>query len=175
MTLGSGGCYNPTVARRESKPVRSASTDTPPTRSVKAAVPEDRPILVVTGCVGRSSPAAGGWGYVICYPTGQEVEAGGMAAETTAARMALTAVVRALERLGPAERGPVRVVTSSQPTVDTAAGRLPRRGDLDLWTHLDGLARDRRIIWEWEPDETMYFQERAAELAQLAVKRGRAD
>jgi hypothetical protein len=27
------------------------------------------------------------------------------------------------------------------------------------------------MLWEWEPDETMYLQERAAELAQLALKR----
>src|SRR5262249_12143852 len=75
-----------------------------------------RPILVVTGSVGRGAPGPGGWGYVVCFPSGQEVEAGGMAAETTGPRMALTALIRALERLTD-ERGgaaAVRVVTSSE-------------------------------------------------------------
>jgi ribonuclease HI len=143
-------------------------------RGGKPAPAVDRPILVVTGSVGRNTPAPGGWGYVICYPSGQEAEAGGMAADTTGSRMALTAVIRALERVGAGEvaTGEVRVVTSSQYAVDGASGKAERREHLDLWAQLDDLARGRRIVWEWEPDETMYLQERATELAQLAIRRG---
>jgi ribonuclease HI len=88
--------------------------------------------------------------------------------------MALTAVIRALERLSSerAAREAVRVVTSSQYTVDGAAGKAERHANQDLWNELDGLVQGRRILWEWEPDETMYLQERAAELARLAMKRG---
>jgi len=155
------------MAKRQS---RSAAHATP----ARAAATVERPILVVTGSVGRSVAGPGGWGYVVCYPTGQEIEAGGVAAETTAPRMALTAVIRALERLsegGTAASAAVRVVTSSQYAVEGASGKAERRANLDLWAQLDELARGRRIVWEWEPDETMYLQERAAELAQLAMKR----
>jgi ribonuclease HI len=161
------------TAKRNGKGAGEAAPGTAARGGTPAPAPE-RPILVVTGSVGRSTPAPGGWGYVICYPTGQETEAGGMAAETTGARMALTAVIRALERVSAGEIGTagVRVVTSSQHTVDGASGKAERRAHLDLWAQLDDLARGRRIVWEWEPDETMYLQERATELAQLAMKRG---
>lgn len=158
------------MAKRPAKSAAGASHAAP------AAV--ERPILVVTGSSGRGMAGPGGWGYVICYPGGQEAEAGGMTADTTASRMALTAVIRALEQLGrDAAPGsaPVRVVTSSQYTVEGASGKAERRGNLDLWAQLDDAARGRRIVWEWEPDETMYLQERAAELARLAVKRGPAE
>lgn len=157
--------------RNGSRPRGSQPIEATPT---KPASVEGPPILVVTGYVGGSAPAAGGWGFVICYPGGQEVEAGGMAVETTGHRMALTAVIRALERLQPGEPLLVRVVSSSQYTVGGASGKAERRANLDLWGHLDAVVRGRHIIWEWEPDETMYLQERAVELARLAMKRGRS-
>lgn len=162
------------MAKRNGKGAAGDATHVAPGRGAKPSPPAERPILVVTGSVGRSTPAPGGWGYVICFPTGQEAEAGGSAADTTGPRMALTAVIRALERVGGSEgaTAAVRVVTSSQYTVDGAAGKVERRAHLDLWAQLDDLARGRRIVWEWEPDETMYLQERAAELAHLAMKRG---
>jgi ribonuclease HI len=143
--------------------------------SAGQAAPVKRPILVVTGSAGGGTPGPGGWGYVVCFPSGQEVEAGGTAPDTTTSRMALTAVVRALERLSTERVGAtavVRVVSSSQYAVDGASGKAERRSNLDLWTHLDQVAAGRRVLWEWEPDETMYLQERAAELARLAMKRG---
>jgi ribonuclease HI len=116
---------------------------------------------------------AGGWGYVICYPGGQEAEAGGAVAETTGQRTALIAVIRAFERLEPADASPVRVVSASEYLVDGASGKAERRGHADLWAQLDPLVRGRQVVWEWEPEETMYLQERAAELARLALKRTR--
>lgn len=160
------------MAKRERKSVADARGVGAPAKSPKPPPADDRPILVVTGSVGGGAAGPGGWGYVMCFPSGQELEAGGMERETTVHRMALTAVIHALERVGPKETAPVRVVTSSRYTVDGASGKVERRANLDLWEKLDGLARGRRIAWEWEPDETMYLQERAAELATLAMKRG---
>jgi ribonuclease HI len=160
------------MAKRNGTGAAGHAAQAAPARETKSSPAPDRPILVVTGSVGRGTPAPGGWGYVVCYPTGQELEAGGTAADTTAQRMALTAVIRALERAGGGQTEAVRVVTSSQYTVDGASGHAERRAHLDLWAQLDDLARGRRIVWEWEPDETMYLQERATELAQLALKRG---
>jgi ribonuclease HI len=162
------------MPKRESKSSSGAHANASPARGgkgPKSPPPDERPILVVTGSVGRGGPASGGWGYVICYPSGQELEAAGAVADTTVHRMALTAVIHALERVGAEETAPVRVVTSSQYTVDGASGKAERRSNLDLWDQLDGAIRGRRMLWEWEPDETMYLQERAAELAQLALKR----
>jgi ribonuclease HI len=162
------------MAKRESKSGPREGSASSPARSAKTPAAPPRPILVVTGSVGQGTPARGGWGYVICYPSGQEAEAGGVAPETTGARMALTAVIRALERLTTegSGRAAVRVVTSSQATVDGASGKAERRANHDLWGELEAVSQGRPIVWEWEPDETMYLQERAAELARLAMKRG---
>lgn len=132
--------------------------------------PDERPILIVTGNVGRGL-GSGGWGFVICYPSGQELEAAGAEPDTTGNRMALTAVVRALERLGPKERSAIRVVSSSQYVVDGALGRAERKANQDLWAELDEWAKGKTIAWEWEPEQIMYYQEQAAELAAQAVKR----
>lgn len=134
-----------------------------------AKAKQKRPVLIVTASVGRGGP--GGWGFVICYPSGQEVEAAGAEAETTGQRMALTAVVRALERLDPKERSTVRVVSASQYVVDGALGKAERKANEDLWAELEERAKGRSIAWEWEPEQTMYYQERALELAAQAVKR----
>jgi len=131
---------------------------------------DERPILIVTGSVGRGF-GSGGWGFVICYPSGQEIEAAGAEPETTGHRMALTAVLRALERLGPKERAAVRVVSASQYVVDGALGKAERKANEDLWAGLEERAKGRSIAWEWEPEQTMYYQERAVELATQAVKR----
>ena len=131
---------------------------------------EARPILIVVGNTGRG-PGPGGWGFVICYPSGQEVEAAGAEPETTGQRMALTAVIRALERLGSKERSAIRVVSASQYVVDGALGKAERKANEDLWAELEERAKGRSIAWEWEPEQTMYYQERAVELATLAMKR----
>lgn len=131
---------------------------------------DERPILIVTGNVGRGQ-GPGGWGFVICYPSGQEIEAAGAEPDTTGNRMALTAVVRALERLGPKERSAIRVVSSSQYVVDGALGKAERKANQDLWAELDERAKGKTIAWEWEPEQIMYYQEQAAELAAQAVKR----
>ena len=131
---------------------------------------EERPILIVTGNIGRGL-GPGGWGFVICYPSGQEVEAAGAELETTGHRMALTAVIRALERLNPKERLAVRVVSASQYVVDGALGKGERKANEDLWVELEEQAKRRNIAWEWEPEQTMYYQERAVELATEVVKR----
>ncbi|MGH7267282.1 MAG: ribonuclease HI [Candidatus Rokuibacteriota bacterium] len=145
------------------------SAPAPPTPA-SAARP---PILVVVGSAEGSAAGPGGWGYVICYPGGQEAEAGGAVAETTGQRTALIAVIRAFERLEPPDASPVRVVSASEYLVDGASGKAARRAHPDLWAQLDPLVRGRQVVWEWEPEETMYLQERAAELAHLAVKRAR--
>lgn len=131
---------------------------------------DERPILIVTGSIGRGF-GPGGWGFVICYPSGQEVEAAGAEPETTGHRMALAAVIRALERLDPKERLAVRVVSASPYVVDGALGKVERKANEDLWAELDERAKGRSIAWEWEPEQTMYYQERAVELATEVVKR----
>lgn len=131
---------------------------------------DERPILIVTASVGRGQ-GPGGWSFVICYPSGQELEAAGAEPDTTGNRMALTAVVRALERLGPKERSAIRLVSSSQDVVDGALGKAERKANQDLWAELDERAKGKTIAWEWEPEQIMYYQEQAAELAAQAVKR----
>jgi ribonuclease HI len=157
------------MAKRRGTASGPKSPPAPPTPGSGARPP----ILVVAGSAGSSGVGTGGWGYVICYPGGQEAEAGGAVAETTAQRTALIAVIRAFERLDPADASPVRVVSASEYLVDGASGKGERRGHADLWAQLDPLVRGRQVVWEWEPEETMYLQERAAELARLALKRTR--
>ncbi len=128
-------------------------------------------LLVVSGlCQGSHGP--GGWGYVACYPTGLEREGHGSLSETTVNRMEITATIEGLRSLGGKDRAtPVRVVSASRYLVDGAKGDHDRSANLDLWAKLDAEAKNRSVIWEWEPPNTMLYQAQAYELARRAVRR----
>jgi ribonuclease HI len=134
--------------------------------------PTQRSILLVVSGVCQGSPGPGGWGYVACFPTGLEQEGQGGTDETTANRMEITAVIEGFKSLGGKDRRtPVRVVSASSYLVDGAKGGRDRSANNDLWSKLDAQTKNRSVVWEWEPPNTMLFQSQAYDLARRALKR----
>ncbi len=41
----------------------------------------------------------------------------------------------------------------------------------DLWLKLDAQTKNRSVVWEWEPPNTMLFQSQADDLARRVLKR----
>ena len=131
-----------------------------------------RPILIVTATVLSGGPGPGAWAYVVCLPSGLEREGSDVVTETTANRLELTALIRALESLAPGDRkNPMRVVSASQYVVYGAKSVGERKTNLDLWERLNGLTKELRVAWEWEPQGTMAYQDQARELAAQALSR----
>jgi ribonuclease HI len=137
---------------------------------MRKAAPQRSILLVVSGvCQGSHGP--GGWGFVACFPTGVERGGHGGAPDTTANRMEITATLEGFKLLGDKDRAtPVRVVSASRYLVDGARGQ-ERSANTDLWARLDAVTRDRAVVWEWEPPNTMLYQAQALELARRALRR----
>ena len=134
--------------------------------------PIQRSILLVVSGVCQGSHGPGGWGYVACFPTGLERGGHGTADETTANRMEIIASIEGFKSLGAKDRGtPVRVVSASRYLVDGAQGGRDRSADTDLWSKLDAQTKNRPVVWEWEPPNTMLYQAQAYDLARRALKR----
>lgn len=138
-----------------------------PTRS-----PTRSTLLVVSG-ICREESGPGGWGFVVCLPTGVEQAGGGVCLdETSKDRMELTAAIEGF-RLLSAEKGcatPIRVVSSSQYLVECAKGKRERGGNADLWALLEAQVKGRTVAWEWEPPDTMFIQTQALEIALSALR-----
>jgi ribonuclease HI len=131
-----------------------------------------RSILLVVSGVCQGSHGPGGWGYVACFPTGLEREGQGAADETTANRLEITAAIEGFKSLGGKDRGtPVRVVSASRYFVDGAQEGRDRSANTDLWLKLDAQTKNRSVVWEWEPPNTMLFQSQAYDLARRALMR----
>ena len=134
--------------------------------------PIQRSILLVVSSVSQGGTGPGGWGYVACFPTGLEREGQGAADETTANRMEITAAIEGFKSLGGKDRDtPVRVVSTSRYLVDGAKGGRDQSANSDLWSKLDAQTKNRSVVWEWEPPNTMLFQSQAYDLARRALKR----
>ena len=132
-----------------------------------------RPILLVVSAVSDPTRSAGGWGYVLCYPNGVEREESGAAVETTVNQMELTAAIDGLKSIGREHRlTPVRVVSESRYLIDGAKGTGGRGTNANLWAQLDSEVKNRSIMWEWEPPDTLLYQSQAHDAARLALRRG---
>ncbi len=140
-----------------------------------ASKPIQRSILLVVSGVCQGAPGPGGWGYVACFPTGLEREGHGAADEATADRMEITATIEGLKSIGGKDRAtPVRIVSASRYLVDGAKGGRDQSANSDLWSKLDAQTKNRSIIWEWEPPNTMLYQSQAYDLARRALRRALA-
>jgi ribonuclease HI len=131
----------------------------------------------------RGNPGPGGWGAVL-REGGRERELRGFEPATTNNRMELTAVIRALEALGPGAR--VRAYTDSQYVqkgISVWIHDWKRRGwrtadkkpvkNQDLWMRLDELARGHHVEWHWVKGHAGHPEnERADALANQAIDIG---
>jgi len=119
---------------------------------------EERATAYTDGsCLGNPGP--GGWAVHLELANGRVVELGGAESPTTNNRMELRAAIEALRTT--ADCTAVIIITDSQyvrrGVVDwlakwkrsgwrTSAGQPVE--NRDLWTEIDGLARER-VVWEW--------------------------
>ncbi len=129
-------------------------------------------LLVVSG-ICREESGPGGWGFVVCLPTGVEQGGGGACLdETSKDRMELTAMIEGFRFLSAAKgrATPIRVVSSSQYLVECAKGKRERSGNADLWELLEAQVKGRTVAWEWEPPDTMFIQTQALEVARSALR-----
>jgi ribonuclease HI len=129
------------------------------------------------------NPGPGGWGAVLLRPGAEPVELSGGEAHTTNNRMELTAAIRALEALGPAEAA--RLHVDSQYVRQGITAWLPawiRRGwrkadgkpveNEDLWRRLWALASGRDLDWRWVRGHAGdRWNERADRLAAAEIRR----
>jgi ribonuclease HI len=107
---------------------------------------------VVIACDGACSgnPGPGGWGAVIQYPNGGEVELGNRGPATTNNRMELTALIEVLKAIKPEHsNNSIAVLADSQYVINCAQGNWKRKSNQDLWAEYDQVASDRNITFEW--------------------------
>ena len=121
----------------------------------------DGAVMVWSDGGSKPNPGPGGYGVLIRYPDGRELELGGYDPETTNNRMEMTAVVRALEETK--ECGmPVHITVDStyvKQGITSWISGWKRRGwktaagtpvlNRDLWEEMDGLTVMRNIEWDW--------------------------
>jgi len=138
------------------------------------------------GC--RGNPGAGAWAFVIT--TGSSlVERSGFEPQTTNNRMELTAVREALREIGDNEQWksfPITVSTDSQYVQKgitewirawernswRTSSNKPVK-NLDLWSALWELARNRPITWTWVMGHAGNpMNERCHRLVEQAIERG---
>jgi len=109
----------------------------------------------------KPNPGPGGYGVLIRYPDGKELELGGYDVDTTNNRMEMSAVVRALEETEESAL-PLFITVDSTYVMQgvtawikgwkqrgwkTAAGTPVR--NRDLWERLHELTSMRSISWNW--------------------------
>ena len=117
-------------------------------------------IAAATDGACSGNPGPGGWGALIRFQDGSEVEFGGFNPETTNNRMELTAAIEGLEQL----KRPMVVVltTDSQYVKDgitkwiegwkakgwITSQRKPVK-NVDLWKRLDQVVAIHTVEWKW--------------------------
>ncbi len=92
------------------------------------------------------NPGPGGWGVVI-EGAGDKRTLSGGEQRTTNNRMEIMAVIKGLEALPSGIE--VTVHSDSEYVVNTMAKNWKRNANTDLWARLDGLAKDRKVRWQW--------------------------
>ena len=144
-------------------------------------------IMVWSDGGSKPNPGPGGYGTLIRYPEGNELELGGYDPDTTNNRMEMMAVVRALEETQ--ESGmPVCITVDSTYVMQGITSWIhgwKRRGwktaagtpvlNKDLWERLDDLTLMRNISWNWVRGHSGHIEnERVDEIATEA-RQGRTD
>ena len=130
----------------------------------------EKPVVAYAdgSCLGNPGP--GGWGVLIIYPDGKQIELSGSVLRTTNNRMELMAAIKALKQI---EVGSEVVVRSdSQWLINTMNRGWKRNFHHDLWLELDAETRARKVTYEWVRGHAGDpFNQRADALAQAAAKK----
>lgn len=130
------------------------------------------------------NPGVGGWGAIVRYPNGKEVELSGAEPYTTNNRMELLSAIVALESLKSCTKLKVIVVSDSQYLIKGASEWMEnweKRGwrnskrepvpNLDLWQRIRRLKALHQIIWTWVRAHNGHTEnEKCDQLAKKAIR-----
>lgn len=136
---------------------------------------QEQPILIA--CDGACSQhqngqTPGGWGAIVQYPDGAEVELSGGDQKTTNNRMELRGLIEGFKVASSNEQfahSPIVIITDSKYLINGAKNSGSRSADIELWQHYDQLNVDRIQDFEWVKGHSGHpLNERADRLAVVA-------
>ena len=103
-------------------------------------------IEIYTDGACKGNPGKGAWAAIIIKDN-NKTQLSGSCQNTTNNQMELTAVIRALETLGPGQTA--TVFSDSQYVINSITLNWKRNANLELWTALDSTTKDLTITWKW--------------------------
>jgi len=102
-------------------------------------------INIYTDGACRGNPGRGGWAAVVVGGGKRVIH--GFEDSTTNNRMEILAAIKGLEITE--KESMVTVYSDSQYLVNTMVKGWKRKANLDLWTRLDEISKDRDVSWAW--------------------------
>jgi cyclic pyranopterin phosphate synthase len=125
-------------------------------------------IEIYTDGACKGNPGKGAWAAIIIKDN-NKTQLSGSCQNTTNNQMELTAVIRALETLGPGQTA--TVFSDSQYVINSITLNWKRNVNLKLWTALDSITKDLTITWKWVKGHSGHpLNEEADKLANKEVE-----
>ena len=125
-------------------------------------------IEIYTDGACKGNPGKGAWAAMIMKDN-NKTQLSGSCQNTTNNQMELTAVIRALETLGPGQTA--TVFSDSQYVINSITLNWKRNANLELWTALDSTTKDLTITWKWVKGHSGHpLNEEADKLANKEVE-----
>ena len=126
-------------------------------------------IEIYTDGACKGNPGKGAWAAIIIQE-GNKTRLSGSRENTTNNQMELTAVIRALETLGPGQTA--TVFSDSQYVINSITRNWKRNANLELWRRLDLITKDLTLTWKWVKGHSGHpLNEEADQLANEEVEK----
>ena len=126
-------------------------------------------IEIYTDGACKGNPGKGAWAAIIIRD-GNKTRVSGSCENTTNNQMELTAVIRALETLGPGQTA--TVFSDSQYVINSITRNWKRNANLELWRRLDLITKDLTLTWKWVKGHSGHpLNEEADQLANEEVEK----
>ena len=126
-------------------------------------------IEIYTDGACKGNPGKGAWAAIIIRD-GNKTRVSGSRENTTNNQMELTAVIRALETLGPGKTA--TVFSDSQYVINSITRNWKRNANLELWHRLDLITKDLTLTWKWVKGHSGHpLNEEADQLANEEVEK----
>jgi cyclic pyranopterin phosphate synthase len=126
-------------------------------------------IEIYTDGACKGNPGKGAWAAIIIRD-GNKTRVSGSRENTTNNQMELTAVIRALETLGPGQTA--TVFSDSQYVINSITRNWKRNANLELWRRLDLITKDLTLTWKWVKGHSGHpLNEEADQLANEEVEK----
>ncbi|MBS96970.1 MAG: cyclic pyranopterin monophosphate synthase MoaC [SAR202 cluster bacterium] len=115
-------------------------------------------------CLGNPGP--GGWGAVIIFPNGEEMELSGSEEDTTNNRMELRSVIEALHFIEPGSI--IELFSDSLYVINTITKGWKKKANISLWNELEKvIQKHSNISWNWVKGHSGdFYNEKVNDLAQ---------